>query len=104
MMALYAEGSATTTNDTNNVFDLGSSPTVIGRTVVPAGATESPVNPVSIVLNLVYEVVALLGVVTIVAVEAAVSSFVSAPDLCSDWVRGSEESLVSNLKKDLSSS
>ncbi|RRT40263.1 hypothetical protein B296_00057785 [Ensete ventricosum] len=46
MMALYAEGSAITMNDTNSVFDLGSSPTVTGRAVVPAGETESPVNPV----------------------------------------------------------
>ncbi|RRT51059.1 hypothetical protein B296_00032985 [Ensete ventricosum] len=103
MMALYAEGSATTINDTNSVFDLGSSLTVIGRTVVPTGETESPVNPVNVVLDLVSEVVA-LGVVTVVTMEAAVSSFVMALDLCSDWVRGSEESLVSDLKKDLSSS
>ncbi|RWW36742.1 hypothetical protein BHE74_00058211 [Ensete ventricosum] len=103
MMALYAEGSATTINDTNSVFNLGSSPTVIGRTVVPAGETESPVNPVNVVLDLVFEVVALLGVVTVVAVEATISSFVSAPDLCSNWVQGSEESLVSDLQKDLSS-
>ncbi|RRT82971.1 hypothetical protein B296_00002366 [Ensete ventricosum] len=103
MMALYVEGSTTTTNDTNSVFDLGSSPTVIRRTVIPAGETESPVNPVNIVLDLVYEVVALLSVVTVVAVEAIVSSFVSAPDLCSNWVRDSEESLVSDLQKDLSS-
>ncbi|RWW86619.1 hypothetical protein BHE74_00004592, partial [Ensete ventricosum] len=42
------EGSATTMNDTNSVFDLGSSPTVTGRTAVPVGETESPVNPVSV--------------------------------------------------------
>ncbi|RZS20059.1 hypothetical protein BHM03_00052535 [Ensete ventricosum] len=45
MKALYAERSATTINDTNNVFDLSSSPTVIGRTTVPTGEIESPVNP-----------------------------------------------------------
>ncbi|RRT46665.1 hypothetical protein B296_00014913 [Ensete ventricosum] len=49
MMVLYAEGSATTMNDTNSVFDLGSSPMVTGRTAVPAGETESPMNPVSII-------------------------------------------------------
>ncbi|RRT82085.1 hypothetical protein B296_00013902 [Ensete ventricosum] len=46
-------------------------------------------------------VVALLGVVTVVSLEAAISSFVTASDLCSDWVRGPEESLVSDLEKDL---
>ncbi|RRT44633.1 hypothetical protein B296_00008252 [Ensete ventricosum] len=102
MMTLYAEGSATMVNNTNSVFDLGSSPTVIGRTIVPAGETESLVNPVSVVLDLVSEVVALLGVMTVVTMEAVVSSFVTGPDLCSNWVWGSEESLVSNLKKDLS--
>ncbi|RRT71451.1 hypothetical protein B296_00014422 [Ensete ventricosum] len=102
MMALYVKGSATTMNDTNSDFDLGSSPTVIGRTVAPAGETESPVNPVSVVFDLVSEVVALLGVVTVVTMEAALSSFVTTPDPCSDWVRSSEKSLVSDLKKDLS--
>ncbi|RWW77803.1 hypothetical protein BHE74_00013998 [Ensete ventricosum] len=101
MMVLYAEGSVTTMNDIKSVFDLGSSPMVTGRAVVPARETESPMNPVSVVLDLVFEVVALLGVVTVVTMEAVVSSFVTAPDLCSDWVRGSEESLVSDLKKDL---
>ncbi|RWV77374.1 hypothetical protein GW17_00061807 [Ensete ventricosum] len=48
MMVLYAEGSATMMNDTNSVFVLGSSPTVTGRTAVPAGETESPMNPISI--------------------------------------------------------
>ncbi|RRT75165.1 hypothetical protein B296_00006336 [Ensete ventricosum] len=36
---------------------------------------------------------------TVVLMEAVVSSFVTAPDLCSDWVRGPEESLVSDLEK-----
>ncbi|RRT38452.1 hypothetical protein B296_00056779 [Ensete ventricosum] len=45
MMALYADGSTTTMNDTNSVFDLGSSPTVTERIVIPAGEIESPVNP-----------------------------------------------------------
>ncbi|RZS27413.1 hypothetical protein BHM03_00060868 [Ensete ventricosum] len=35
-------------NDTINIFDLGSSPTVTGRVVVPTGAIESPVNPVNV--------------------------------------------------------
>ncbi|RWW81323.1 hypothetical protein BHE74_00010298 [Ensete ventricosum] len=48
MMALYAEGSATTMNDTISVFDFGSSPMVTGRVVVPTGETKSPVNPVSV--------------------------------------------------------
>ncbi|RRT34112.1 hypothetical protein B296_00039620 [Ensete ventricosum] len=128
MMALYVEGSATTMNDTNSVFDLGSSPTVTGRTAVPAGETKSPVNPVSVRVVMVRVsivpiskgdlrvlapsrplfdrgpgVVALLGVVTVVSMEATISSFITAPDLCSDWVRGLDESLVSDLEKDLSS-
>ncbi|RWW65705.1 hypothetical protein BHE74_00026977 [Ensete ventricosum] len=48
-------------------------------------------------------VVALLGVVIVVLMKATVPSFVTAPDLCSDWVWGPEESLVSDLEKDLSS-
>ncbi|RRT57169.1 hypothetical protein B296_00027662 [Ensete ventricosum] len=103
MMTLYAEGSATTMNDTNNVFDLDSSPTVTERTIIPAGEIESPVNLVSVVLDLVSKVVAFLDVVIVVTMEAVVSSFVMAPDLCPDWVRGSKESLVSDLKKDFSS-
>ncbi|RWW80555.1 hypothetical protein BHE74_00011085 [Ensete ventricosum] len=43
---LYAEGSPTTMNDTISIFDLGSSPTMIGRVVVPTGEMESPINPV----------------------------------------------------------
>ncbi|RWV97642.1 hypothetical protein GW17_00039557 [Ensete ventricosum] len=48
MMALYAEGSATTMNDTISVFDFGSSPMVTERVVVLAGETESPMNHVSV--------------------------------------------------------
>ncbi|RZS14180.1 hypothetical protein BHM03_00045837 [Ensete ventricosum] len=43
-MALYAKGSSTTMNDIINVFVLGSSPTVTGRVVVPAGETEPCVS------------------------------------------------------------
>ncbi|RWV90946.1 hypothetical protein GW17_00046810 [Ensete ventricosum] len=46
-MALYAEGSSTTMNDTINVFNLGSFPTVTRR-VVSTGETESPVNPINV--------------------------------------------------------
>ncbi|RRT52398.1 hypothetical protein B296_00035100 [Ensete ventricosum] len=35
-------------NDTINIFDLGSSPTVTRRVVVPTRAIESPVNPVNV--------------------------------------------------------
>ncbi|RRT31930.1 hypothetical protein B296_00053796 [Ensete ventricosum] len=47
MIALYADGSLTTINDTSRVFDLGSLPNVTGIVVVPKGETESPVNPKS---------------------------------------------------------
>ncbi|RRT67488.1 hypothetical protein B296_00014002 [Ensete ventricosum] len=46
-------------------------------------------------------VVALLGAVIVVSIEVTVSFFVMTPDLCSDWVRGPEESLVSDLENDL---
>ncbi|RWV99053.1 hypothetical protein GW17_00038065 [Ensete ventricosum] len=48
MMTLYVEGSPTMMNDTINVFNLGSSPIVIGRVIVPIGKIESPVNLVNV--------------------------------------------------------
>ena len=47
-MTLYAEGSPTTMKVTITVLDLGSSPMVTGKVVVPRGEIESPVNPVRV--------------------------------------------------------
>ncbi|RRT83554.1 hypothetical protein B296_00004244 [Ensete ventricosum] len=47
MIALYTDGSPTTTNEITSVFDLGSSPTMIGRVVVLRGEMESPMNLVN---------------------------------------------------------
>ncbi|RRT63994.1 hypothetical protein B296_00006459 [Ensete ventricosum] len=65
MMALYADGSLTTINDTSRVFDLGSLPNVTGIVVAPK------------VFNLVLQVTTFLGVVTVFSVKAIISSFVA---------------------------
>ncbi|RRT77563.1 hypothetical protein B296_00014752 [Ensete ventricosum] len=49
MMALYTDGSTTTMNGFISVSDLGSSPIVTGKVVVPRGEMESPVNPVDVI-------------------------------------------------------
>ncbi|RRT31316.1 hypothetical protein B296_00055280, partial [Ensete ventricosum] len=48
MMALYADGSLTTINDTSRVFDLGYPSNVTEIVVAPKGETESPVNLVKV--------------------------------------------------------
>ncbi|RWW06571.1 hypothetical protein GW17_00030091 [Ensete ventricosum] len=111
MITVYAEGSSTTMKETIRVLVLGSSLKVIGRVTTPEGAVASWVNPVKVevmgvrsllVLDLVLQVVALLGVMIEVAVEATVASAVAFLGLNPHWVGGFEESFLPDLEEDLS--
>ncbi|RWW46341.1 hypothetical protein BHE74_00047737 [Ensete ventricosum] len=91
MITLYAEGSSTTMKEPMRVLVFGSSLKVIGRVTMTTEAIASPVNPIKVE---VMRVIALLGVMTVVAVEATVAPTIAFLSSSPHRVGGFEESFL----------